>query len=66
MRLKKIRNNSLKTCSPVANHYLKKVWEKNRMIGGVSHVFNRYSKGNNKHLKYYDSKQQSKHVNQDS
>ena len=36
------------------------------MIGGVSHVFNRYNKGNNKHLKYYDSKQQSKHVNQDS
>ena len=28
---------------------------------GVSHISNRYSKANNKCLKYYDPKQESKH-----
>ena len=32
------------------------------MRGGVSHVSNRYSKANNKHLKSYDPKQESKHI----
>ena len=30
--------------------------------GGVSYIFNRYSKVNSKYLKSYDSKQESKHI----
>ena len=32
------------------------------MKGGVSCIFNRYSKENNKYVKYYDPKQESKHL----
>ena len=32
------------------------------MTGGTSHISNRYSKANNKYLKSYDPKQQSKHI----
>ena len=32
------------------------------MRGGVSYISNRYSKGNNKDLKSYDPKQESKHI----
>ena len=32
------------------------------MRGGVSYISNRCSKANNKYLKYYDSKQESKHI----
>ena len=32
------------------------------MRGGVSYISNRYSKANNKHLKSYDPKQESKHI----
>ena len=32
------------------------------MTGGVSYISNRCSKANNKYLKYYDSKQESKHI----
>ena len=35
-----------------------KVFEKGT-TGGISHVFNRYSKANNKYLKSYDSKRRS-------
>ena len=30
--------------------------------GGLSYIFNRYSKPNNKYLKPYDSNQNSKHI----
>ena len=30
--------------------------------GGLSYIFNRYSKPNNKYLKSYDSNQNSKHI----
>ena len=32
------------------------------MREGVSYISNRYSKANNKHLKSYNSKQESKHI----
>ena len=32
------------------------------MRGGVSYISNRYSKVNNKYLKSYDQKQESKHI----
>ena len=32
------------------------------MKGGVSYISNRYSKANNKYLKSYDPKQESKHI----
>ena len=32
------------------------------MRGGVSYISNRYSKSSNKHLKFYDPKQESKHI----
>ena len=32
------------------------------MRGGVSYIFNRHSKVNNKYLKSYDPKQESKHI----
>ena len=32
------------------------------MRRGVSYIFNRYSKANNKYLKSYHSKQESKHI----
>ena len=30
--------------------------------GGISYIANRYSKANNKYLKSYDPKQESKHI----
>ena len=30
--------------------------------GGISYIFNRYSKATNKYLKSYDPKQESKHI----
>ena len=30
--------------------------------GVISYIFNRYSKANNKYLKYYDPKQESKYI----
>ena len=30
--------------------------------GGISSIFNMYSKANNKYLKSYDQKQESKHI----
>ena len=30
--------------------------------GGISYISNRYSKVNNKYLKYYDPKEESKHI----
>ena len=30
--------------------------------GGISHIFNRYSKANNKYLKSYDPKEEPKHI----
>ena len=36
-------------------------FEKGTRIG-VAYIFNRYSKANNKYLKSYDSKQESKHI----
>ena len=30
--------------------------------GGIPYIFNRYSKANNKYLKSYDLKQESKHI----
>ena len=30
--------------------------------GGIFYIFNRYSKANNKYLKYYDPKQESKYI----
>ena len=35
---------------------------KNSMRGGVSYIYKRYSKANNKYLKSYDPKQESKHI----
>ena len=32
------------------------------MRGGVSYIYNRYIKANNKYLKSYDAKQESKHI----
>ena len=32
------------------------------MKGGVSCIFNRYSKENKKYVKYYDPQQESKHL----
>ena len=32
------------------------------MRGGVSYISNRYSKNNNRYLKSYDPKQESKHI----
>ena len=32
------------------------------MRGGLSYIFNRYSKAKNKYLKSYDYKQESKHI----
>ena len=32
------------------------------MRGGVSYIFNRYSKAKDKYLKFYDPKQESKHI----
>ena len=36
-------------------------FEKGRR-GGISYIFNRYSKAKNKYLKFYDPKQESKHI----
>ena len=30
--------------------------------GRISYIFNRYSKANNKYLKFYDPNQESKHI----
>ena len=32
------------------------------MRGGVSYIFNKYSKANNKYLRSYDPKQEPKHI----
>ena len=34
----------------------------NEMKDGLSYIFKRYSKNNNKYLKSYDPKQESKHI----
>ena len=43
------------------NAYAMQFFEKG-MRGGVSYISNRYSKVNNKYLKSYDQKQESKHI----
>ena len=74
--LEKFRNNSIKNYGLCPNHFLRAsalswmqclIWQKyiffeKGMRGGVSYISNRCSKANNKYLKYYDSKQESKHI----
>ena len=74
--LEKFRNNSIKNYGLCPNHFLRAstlswmqclIWQKyiffeKGMRGGVSYISNTCSKANNKYLKYYDSKQESKHI----
>ena len=46
---------------PILDPHMYIFFEKG-MRGGVSHISNRYSKANNKYLKFYDPKQEPKHV----
>ena len=38
------------------------IFFENGAQGGISYIFNRYSKATNKYLKSYDPKQESKHI----
>ena len=74
--LEKFRNNSIKNYGLCPNHFLRAsalrwmqclIWQKyiffeKGMRDGVSYISNRCSKANNKYLKSYDSKQESKHI----
>ena len=45
----------------ILNPYMDIFFEKSTR-GGISYISNRYSKANNKYLKSYDLKQESKHI----
>ena len=72
----KFRNNRLKNYGLCPSHYFSAaalIWDamlnmtkvelfEKGMKGGVSYIYNRYSKAKNKYLKCYDLKEESKHI----